>query len=240
MKKGRMQIPFLAYPVITDIDEERAGVLRRLWADPGIQNTHKLRNRIITRGDSEKQLIFQFPYDAEYFFSRLDIISDPDYIPEFEDMVHSRNRTTGILESSLLVHKDPFHVVDVGGQRSERKKWIHCFEGVTGVIFVIALSDYDLKLFEDERVNRMDEALSLFEEICNSRWFQKTSTILFLNKSDLFKRKSRFQNSKIVQVLQVGLVQTHQARRCMRRRVLISRICLMTKIEWMIGRRTHM
>ena len=39
---------------------------------------------------------------------------------------------------------------DVGGQRSERKKWIHCFEGVTAVIFCAALSGYDTVLAEDE------------------------------------------------------------------------------------------
>ena len=39
---------------------------------------------------------------------------------------------------------------DVGGQRSERKKWIHCFEGVTAIIFCVALSAYDLVLAEDE------------------------------------------------------------------------------------------
>jgi guanine nucleotide-binding protein G(i) subunit alpha len=44
---------------------------------------------------------------------------------------------------------------DVGGQRNERKKWIHCFEGVTAVIFVAAISEYDQKLFEDASTNRM-------------------------------------------------------------------------------------
>lgn len=43
---------------------------------------------------------------------------------------------------------------DVGGQRSERKKWIHCFEGVTAIIFCVALSDYDLVLAEDEEMVR--------------------------------------------------------------------------------------
>jgi hypothetical protein len=33
-----------------------------------------------------------------------------------------------------------FRMFDVGGQRSERKKWIHCFEGVTAIIFCVALS----------------------------------------------------------------------------------------------------
>lgn len=41
---------------------------------------------------------------------------------------------------------------DVGGQRSERKKWIHCFEGVTCIIFCAALSAYDMVLVEDEEV----------------------------------------------------------------------------------------
>eukprot|EP00455_Lapot_gusevi_P008767 TRINITY_DN1385_c0_g2_i1.p1 TRINITY_DN1385_c0_g2~~TRINITY_DN1385_c0_g2_i1.p1 ORF type:complete len:158 (+),score=63.37 TRINITY_DN1385_c0_g2_i1:52-525(+) len=78
---------------------------------------------------------------------------------------------------------------DVGGQRNERKKWIHCFENVTAVIFVAAMSEYDQVLFEDENTNRMIEALNLFDEICNSRWFRDTSMILFLNKRDLFAEK---------------------------------------------------
>lgn len=41
---------------------------------------------------------------------------------------------------------------DVGGQRSERKKWIHCFEGVTCIIFCAALSAYDMVLVEDKEV----------------------------------------------------------------------------------------
>lgn len=46
-----------------------------------------------------------------------------------------------------------------------------------------------MQLYEDENVNRMHEAIQLFDEICNSKWFKSTSMILFLNKSDLFKDK---------------------------------------------------
>lgn len=42
----------------------------------------------------------------------------------------------------------------MGGQRSERKKWIHCFEGVTAIIFCASMSDYDLVLAEDEEMVR--------------------------------------------------------------------------------------
>lgn len=97
---------------------------------------------------------------------------------------------------------------DVGGQRSERKKWIHCFENVTSIIFCVALSEYDQVLLEESsqvrsapRVisgrsadkvvlqNRMMESLVLFDSVVNSRWFMRTSIILFLNKVDLFKEK---------------------------------------------------
>ena len=80
-------------------------------------------------------------------------------------------------------------MVDVGGQRNERKKWIHCFEGVTAVIFVAAISEYDQVLYEDGQTNRMVEALKLFEETCGLKWFVDTSFILFLNKRDLFDEK---------------------------------------------------
>lgn len=82
---------------------------------------------------------------------------------------------------------------DVGGQRNERKKWIHCFEGVTAVIFVAAVSEYDQALFEDASTNRMVEALDLFDEICNNTFFVKSSMILFLNKRDLFAEKIKIK-----------------------------------------------
>jgi len=75
-------------------------------------------------------------------------------------------------------------------KETKEKKWIHCFENVTAVLFVAAISEYDQMLYEDENTNRMTEALNLFEEICNSRWFQDTNMILMLNKRDLFAEKN--------------------------------------------------
>lgn len=56
----------------------------------------------------------------------------------------------------LRVYVD--RMVDVGGQRSERRKWIHCFENVTSIIFLVALSEYDQILFESE--NEVSRRLS--------------------------------------------------------------------------------
>lgn len=78
---------------------------------------------------------------------------------------------------------------DVGGQRSERRKWLTLFEGVNALLFLIALSEYDQQLYEDESVNRMQEALNLCDSIINSKWFKDTTIILFMNKIDILASK---------------------------------------------------
>lgn len=95
----------------------------------------------------------------------------------------------GIVEEEFAIGGTSFVMYDVGGQRNERKKWIHCFEDVTAVLFVAAISEYDQVLYEDMSQNRLQEALNLFDEISNSRWFDNTAMILFLNKRDVFEQK---------------------------------------------------
>lgn len=123
------------------------------------------------------------------YFDAVERIAQPDYLPTDQDVLRSRVKTTGITETTFIIGDLTYRMFDVGGQRSERKKWIHCFENVTTILFLVAISEYDQLLFEDETVNRMQEALTLFDSICNSRWFVKTSIILFLNKIDRFKEK---------------------------------------------------
>ena len=57
-------------------------------------------------------------------------------------------------------------MVDVGGQRSERKKWIHCFEGVTAILFCVALSAYDLTLEEDGKIVGVTITMMTFMFYC--------------------------------------------------------------------------
>ena len=82
----------------------------------------------------------------------------------------------------------------MGGQRSERRKWIDCFDNVTAVIFIVALSEYDQTLAEAKRTNRMVEALELFRSVCNNRAFEDTSILLFLNKKDIFAEKIMYSD----------------------------------------------
>lgn len=156
---------------------EIATAVRSLWADKGVQECFS-RSREYQLNDS-----------AKYYFDSIDRIAKPDYMPDDQDVLRSRVKTTGITESTFHIGELVYRLFDVGGQRSERKKWIHCFENVTAIVFLVAISEYDQVLVEDETVNRMQEALTLFDSICNSRWFVKTSIILFLNKIDRFKDK---------------------------------------------------
>ncbi|KAG9002240.1 guanine nucleotide-binding protein subunit alpha [Tulasnella sp. JGI-2019a] len=154
--------------------------VRGLWNDDGVREAVR-RSREFQLNDS-----------ATYYFNSLDRIGAPGYLPTDQDILRSRVKTTGITETSFQIGELTYKIFDVGGQRSERKKWIHCFENVTALVFLVSLSEYDQMLYEDESVNRMQEALTLFDSICNSRWFVKTSIILFLNKIDLFAEKLRF------------------------------------------------
>jgi len=154
-----------------------ADSIRGLWKDPGVREAVRRARE------------FQLNDSAVYYFNAIERMSTPTYMPTDQDILRSRVKTTGITETTFRVGELTYRLFDVGGQRSERKKWIHCFENVTALVFLVSLSEYDQMLYEDESVNRMQEALTLFDSICNSRWFVKTSIILFLNKIDLFAEK---------------------------------------------------
>ena len=79
-------------------------------------------------------------------------MSDAQYLPTDQDILRSRVKTTGITETMFVVGELTYRLFDVGGQRSERKKWIHCFENVTALVFLVSLSEYDQMLYEDESV----------------------------------------------------------------------------------------
>jgi guanine nucleotide-binding protein subunit alpha len=137
------------------------------------------------------------------YLNDLDRLFRRDWVPTDQDILRSRLKTTGITETVFDLGNLTYRMFDVGGQRSERKKWIHCFENVTGLLFLVAISGYDQCLVEDkdgvsnlscshaDNQNQMQEALMLFESISNSQWFIRTALILFLNKMDLFKAKLR-------------------------------------------------
>ncbi|ORY74790.1 G protein alpha-subunit [Leucosporidium creatinivorum] len=143
-----------------------------------------------TRECISKSYTFQLNDSAPYYFDAASRIGQKGYVPTDQDILRSRVKTTGITEAVFKISgKVTFRCFDVGGQRSERKKWIHCFENVQCLFFVVAISEYNQLLAEDTTTNRVVEAATLFDSIANSRWFQNSGVLLFLNKTDLLASK---------------------------------------------------
>jgi len=158
--------------------------LKALWDDSGVQKAWDRGNEAA------------IPENLLYFFSDIDRLFEPSYVPTEQDIVHCRARTIGITETVFQLRDHEMLMVDVGGQKSERRKWIHCFQDVTSILFLVSLSGYDQCLVEDKDANQMQDAMTIWDSICHSQWFKQTSIILFLNKNDLFENKVKHSDIK--------------------------------------------
>ncbi|XP_061787984.1 guanine nucleotide-binding protein subunit alpha-13-like [Nerophis lumbriciformis] len=168
MVRGHLETPiFLQY----------LPAIKALWADSGIQNAYDRRRE------------FQLGESVKYFLDNLDKLGEPNYLPSQQDILLARKPTKGIHEYNFEIKNVPFKIVDVGGQRSERRRWFECFDSVTSILFVVSSSEYDQVLMEDRQTNRLCESLNIFETIVNNRVFANVSIILFLNKTDLLEEK---------------------------------------------------
>ncbi|OTF78188.1 hypothetical protein BLA29_002221 [Euroglyphus maynei] len=170
----------------------------RFWIDTGVRRCVQKRNE------------YDLLDSSTYYMERLNEILNDSYVPSVQDILHVRIPTNGINEYNFEIDSVNFMLVDVGGQRTERRKWIHCFESVTTIIYIVALSEFDQIFWEpnvvtdfawrthhrymndtdwQKPVNKLAESKALFKTIITSRWFRDTSIVLFLNKYDLFEEK---------------------------------------------------
>jgi len=135
--------------------------LQRLWGDSAIKEAFRRR--------SEFQL---------------------DYSPTNQDILYSRKATKGISEFTININGSiPFRFTDVGGQRSQRQKWLQCFDKVTSVIFITSTSEFDQVIQEDRKTNRLEESRKIFDTVVNYPVFEQVSFIIFFNKMDLLEEK---------------------------------------------------
>ncbi|XP_008562198.1 PREDICTED: guanine nucleotide-binding protein subunit alpha-14-like [Galeopterus variegatus] len=121
---------------VSALSRHQVEAIKQLWQDPGIQACYDRRRE------------YQLSDSAKYYLTDIDRIAMPSFVPTQQDVLRVRVPTTGIIEYPFDLENIIFRMVDVGGQRSERRKWIHCFESVTSIIFLVALSEYDQVLAE--------------------------------------------------------------------------------------------
>lgn len=126
-------------------------------------------NLKITLSDREKYLISNTPR-----------ILNTNYTPSDTDILNCKSVTTGPTEYIIENCCQKWLLIDTCGRKEERKNWIHCFEKVHVVLYVIALNQYI-------EVEKFQESVRLFAQISSAIWFRETPVILLLNKIDKFR-----------------------------------------------------
>ncbi|KAI8615279.1 G protein alpha subunit [Chytriomyces sp. MP71] len=162
---------------IASMPIEVQDAIKVIWKDTGVRYCYSRNNE------------YQLLDSCSYFLDNIDRMLSPEYTPTDQDILASRVMTTRVAEIHFTVQEVPFKVFDLGGQRSERKKWVPYFDDVKAIMFLVAISAYDQLCFEDNSTNRMIESMTLFSSICNHQVFRKTSMMVFMNKIDIFKTK---------------------------------------------------
>ncbi|ELU44948.1 G-alpha domain-containing protein [Rhizoctonia solani AG-1 IA] len=79
--------------------------------------------------------------------------------------------------------------VDVGGARYQRAAWAPHFDDVNCIIFLAPISAFDQVLAEDPTVNRLEDSLAMWRDLCKNKILAGASIVLFLNKCDLLQAK---------------------------------------------------
>ncbi|KAF8843728.1 guanine nucleotide binding protein, alpha subunit [Paxillus ammoniavirescens] len=131
---------------------------------------------------------------SEFFLNDIARISARNYVPStVDDILHARIQTMGVAEHifDVDIHGKTvaWHLFDVGGARGQRHSWVPYFDDANAIIFVSPISAFDQYLEEDPRTNRIDDSLQLFTQICSNQLLKKVHLVLFLNKTDILKKK---------------------------------------------------
>ncbi|KAK6186201.1 hypothetical protein SNE40_008286 [Patella caerulea] len=163
-----------------EFTKSEVDMIQEIWNDAGVQccyaSRHKFGLERLTQGE-------------EYFLENIDRVTRKNYTPTVQDILYIRQPTLGVIENTFEIDNLIYRVIDVAGQKSLRKKWIHFFEAVTAVMFFVPLSGYDEVLEEDTTANCLQDSLQAFHEVSHNHYLEKTDMILFLNKKDLFMQK---------------------------------------------------
>lgn len=119
----------------------------------------------------------------------MDRIAKGDWTPTNEDILHVRQRTTGIVETNFEAGKNHWTLIDVGGQKVERRKWIHSQQNLNAMIYFVSMDEYDVQN-EEAGKSGIEESLEVWKETINSDVSERNfPVILFLNKRDLLEEK---------------------------------------------------
>lgn len=125
-----------------------------------------------------------------YILENIPRLKDPAWVPTNDDILYARSRTTGFSNTSFKIGSRTWTVIDVGGQKVERKKWIHA-RGmeIDALIYFCPVGDFCVMSQDEEGKNKVQEALEVWDEVMNGEGLGGIPVILFFNKKDLLETR---------------------------------------------------
>ncbi|KAJ3354306.1 guanine nucleotide-binding protein subunit alpha [Allomyces javanicus] len=166
--------------------------VKTVWQDPAFLAVYEAR---------QKHPVLD---SLDYISVHLDRLLEPQFKVTNDDILRGRQETKSVSETQLVMGGLPYKVYDVPGSKKDRGTWIPFFDDANvsvpssspaasacSILFVVATTSYDQPLRDDPRINRMQEALAVFENIVNNKLLAHTAVILFLNKVDMLPDKLR-------------------------------------------------
>ncbi|KAF0979378.1 hypothetical protein FDP41_001721 [Naegleria fowleri] len=121
-----------------------------------------------------------------------------------ELILSSYIKTTGIIEIWLKGGSDVNDLIgifDTGGQRNERKKWKRIINGsnpLSGILYLIPLSEFNQFCYEDDMTNRTFESLQLFSEFINDPSVESIPIHVVFTKRNVMDFKLRMYDMRDV------------------------------------------
>jgi guanine nucleotide-binding protein alpha-1 subunit len=127
-----------------------------------------------------------------FFLDDVGRIASSTYEPTDSDIVRARLKTVGVEEHHLVAEspalkKSDFYITDVSGMRSSRGSWVPFFDDTHAILFLVPLA-FNQMLEEDPHVNRLEDSLSLWKDICKNILLANCNIIIFFNKMDILRR----------------------------------------------------
>eukprot|EP01125_Pyxidicula_operculata_P016724 TRINITY_DN5783_c0_g2_i6.p1 TRINITY_DN5783_c0_g2~~TRINITY_DN5783_c0_g2_i6.p1 ORF type:complete len:251 (-),score=46.33 TRINITY_DN5783_c0_g2_i6:93-845(-) len=116
-----------------EINEEVGRSIYHIWNDERVQKVFEKRHNDLRPPGGKS--------GAKYYLDNIKAICDTNYTPNDDAIFRAKIKTSGINECSFRYKETEFIIVDVGGQRSERNKWLHCFDEASAVLYIAALNE---------------------------------------------------------------------------------------------------
>lgn len=163
------------------IPTNHASYISLIWQDEASQKCWQRANE------------FDLPESTAYYMSSIERLATEPFTPSQEDVLRLRLPTSETTVNDFTNDGWTFRITDIGGQKGSRRRWVRIFDGINAIIFLAALSEYDqvwhLEDEEEEGKNRLELSLEIFQEVLRYPGFDRTSIIVFLNKTDVLEQR---------------------------------------------------